>query len=163
MLIRYAFLLVLIGFFFSACTNNPRPLIPAPNAGKLENEEVIPFAGTLRTADTDWYMSDDGFTQIIAFNKADYPQAQRAIFSTMIRTSHSDNKVIAQLYNLTDSIRIACAELSSSCECFHWVDTEDILTKLPNKPVLLALRIRSEKEDFFVTTNYNSFLTMYNR
>jgi len=162
-MMRFLSYLILAGLFLSACSDRPSDLIPAPNAGKLDDHKVISLAGTLRTEDTDWYGSDDGFTQIVAFNKADYPQAIRATFATMIRTNSHQNKVFAQLYNLTDSIRIACTELSANCECFRWVESEDILPKLPNKPVMLALRIRSEKEGHFVTTNYNSFLTMFNR
>lgn len=162
-MIRFITLLIFTALLAFACTDKPRPLIPAPNPGKLETKQTISFAGTLRTADTGWYGSDDGVTQIIAFNKADYPQAQHAIFATMIRTSSDQNKVFAQLYNLTDSIRITDSEIFSTCECFRWVETEDILKQLPDKPVLLAVRIRSENEGHFVSTNYNSFLTMYNR
>ncbi len=162
-MIRLSTLLLLAVILFSACgTRNP-PLIPALNPGKVEDSETVAFAGTLRTADTNWYMSDDGMTQIAAFNKADFPQAKSIGFATMIRTSSSTNKVYAQLYNLTDSIPISNAELSANCECFRWVETEDIMKDLPDKPVMLGLRIRSEKEDYFVSTNYNSFLMIFNR
>ena len=160
---RFVIFSLLAAILLVGCSDRPAPLIPAPNAGKLEDEETIAFSGTLRTEDTDWHLSDDGLTQVISFNKADYPQAKRATFATMIRTSSNDNKVYAQLYNLTDSTRVAGTDLYANCECFRWVESEDILERLPNKPVMLALRIRSEKEGFFVMTNYNSFLTMFNR
>ena len=156
-------LFLLTALLFVACNNGNPPLIPAPNPGNLKNEEVVSFEGTLRTAETEWTMSDDGFTQIASFNKADFRQAKRITFATMIRTSSAENRVFAQLYNVTDSVRIADTELSSACECFRWVESDDIIRNLPDKPVMLALRIRSEKEGFFVMTNYNSFLTVYNR
>jgi hypothetical protein len=156
-------LLILLLFLIQACSEHAEPIQPDfdPDPIKLEDVDRLIFAGPLRTEESVWQLSENGFRASALFDKSAFPKAWRATFATTIRTSEIGNKAYAQLYNMTDSVVIAGSELYSDTQYFSWVETADILKHLPDKPVLLAVRIRSEKKGFWVSTRFNSYLSIF--
>lgn len=163
MKISHFFYFLFLLLFIQACSEEPVPPRPDfdPDPIKLEDVDRLIFAGPLRTTESAWHLSENGFRASALFDKSAFPKAWRATFAATIRTSEINNRVYVQLYNITDSVEIAGSELYADTQYFKWVESVDILKNLPDKPVLLAVRIRSEKDGFWVSTRFNSYLSIF--
>ena len=76
------------------------------------------------------------------FNKKNYPQLKSITFSSLLRSTDPD-LIIVELYNETDGVVIEKSLLSTSSTEYIWVDSENILSSLPNKEIDLTISIHS--------------------
>jgi hypothetical protein len=113
------------------------------------------------TTSTDWYNTPFQTYRLIKFNKLDFANVDSITFVPSLYTSDAANKVFVQLYNWTDNVVISDSEITSNTPDWIFKESGDLYDKLPNKEVILGIRIKSESSSYFVSTGIVSYLFIY--
>lgn len=79
------------------------------------------------------------YTQLYRFDKRDYEGVTSISFLTLMATGHSENPAIAKLYNVTDGQVIEESRVTTASTELVWVESGNILDKLPDKPITLGI------------------------
>jgi hypothetical protein len=141
--------------------NNPPN---SPGSGQSGGSlRIYQFDGSVSTSSSEWFLSGSRRAFLLNFDKTKFPHADSIIFVPVIRTSFYTNTCYAELYNVTDSISISGSMVESTYPGWYEIRSGNIFQGLPDKPVTLAVRIRSETDGVFVSTGDINCLYVYNR
>ncbi|MBN2653286.1 MAG: hypothetical protein JXR63_12980 [Spirochaetales bacterium] len=97
-------------------------------------------------------------TKIIKFNVEYFEGVKSAYFVANIKSSNENTKCYLDLYNVTDNEVITTIE-TSNIE-YVTIESNDIISLLPDSEKDLDLRIRSEDEGVYVFCN-SAYLFLY--
>jgi hypothetical protein len=140
--------------------NPPNP----PGSGQTGGSQIVfQFRGAISTNSSEWFLSGSNKAFLFNFDKTKYPNADSIIFAPVIRTSYFTNICYAELYDVTDSLSISGSMVESTYPGWYITRSGNIYQGLPDKPVTLAVRIRSETEGVTVSTSDFNSLYVFNR
>jgi len=150
--------IILIGLCFGcALPNDIQKDDPVPH--KIKEFE---FQGSLSTYSDRWQLAEDIHHYQIELDKRDYREIDSITFTASLRSSNNSSRAFAELYNLTDSASIGNSVLTSQIRNWlHSVNSEDIARNIPDYPVKLTIRLRSEYNDNYVEVNGKQVLRVY--
>lgn len=92
------------------------------------------------------------------FNKSNYVDIESIVICVPIYISSFDTKCYVDLFNLTDSVSIEDSQIETNSLSIIYVTSSNLIEKMPNRTIDLALRIRSDKSGFGVGVSQNSYL-----
>jgi hypothetical protein len=113
------------------------------------------------TNSTEWYLIEYKTFHLIKFNKLDYSNVDSITFVPSMYTISDLNKVYVELYNLTDNVSINNTQLESNVNDWIFKESKNIYKDLPNKETILGIRLKSENENYVVSTGIRSYLFIY--
>lgn len=113
------------------------------------------------TNSTDWSSTPFQTYRLIKFNKLNYINVDSITFVPSMYTTDVTNKVFVQLYNWTDNIEIGKSELTSNTNDWIFKESKNLYDQLPNKEIILGIRLKSESSDYTVSTGIRSYLFIY--
>lgn len=83
---------------------------------------------------------------LIGFDKLNYSKLTSIVISVPMYSAVSDKKCYVDLFNLTDSVSIEGSLIETNSAKMIIVNSQNLLNSLPNKPIDLALRIKSSEK-----------------
>jgi hypothetical protein len=115
----------------------------------------------ISTSSTEWYISEYPTYNFHDFNKNDYGNIDSIVFVPSLHSDNSNNKCIAELYNITDGLSIENSQVESSSTGWDFHYSENIYETLPSKTIDIGIRIKSENNGQNVSTGIVSYLYIY--
>lgn len=115
----------------------------------------------ISTNSTDWFNTPYQTFRLIKFNKLNYINVDSITFVPSMYTADVTNKVFIQLYNWTDNIEIGNSQLASNTNDYIFKESRNLYDQLPNKEIILGIRLKSESSNYLVSTGIRSYLFIY--
>jgi hypothetical protein len=124
--------------------------------------KVYEFQGSLSTYSEHWQLAEDIRQYQIVLDKRDYQEIDSITFKASLRASNNVSRAFAELYNLTDSVSINNSLLTSKIRNWlHSVNSGDISPNIPDYPILLTIRLRSEYAGNYAEVNGKQAVQIY--
>ncbi|MDX5346004.1 MAG: hypothetical protein LPJ89_09505 [Hymenobacteraceae bacterium] len=141
-------------------TTFSKPEVVNQEAVVVQDKQIRLEFGSIdiNTRSNQWYLSPHETTYLLKFDKRNYPNISSIVFTGSLFTSNTKNKCMVELYNVTDSVAIANTTLESNANSYVFKETGNIYENLPDKEVTLAVRVKSERKDVFVSTGAKHIL-----
>jgi hypothetical protein len=140
------FLVILLIITFYSC-HCPDENEEAPGRESV-NDKQIRFRFNFYTGQN-WYGDSSGtvlnYYSIIKFNINNYPNVDSAIFVAKLGIWDSSNFCFADLYNLTDNVKISNSTLKTNSRTSIYVQSMNIVSSFPKKEITLSIYLRSQK------------------
>ncbi len=121
----------------------------------------LEFNGRILTDQSQWYLASNNQSYIKGFNKLNYPYAYTIMFAPVLRSISFHIYCYAELYNITDSVPISKTLVQSNSRGWMEIRSSDILDNLPERIIILAIRLRSENDGMLVATASTSYLYIF--
>lgn len=134
------------------------------NDGYIYSDKLIRLTianNGIGTSSTEWYISEYPTFNYPDFNKNDFGNIDSIIFVPSLHTDFSNNKCIAELYNITDGLPIGNSQIETNSTGWDFHYSENIYDNLPNKTIDIGIRIKSENNGKSVSTGIVSYLYIY--
>jgi hypothetical protein len=113
------------------------------------------------TNSTDWFNTPFQTFRLIKFNKLNYSNIDSITFVPSMNTPIATNKVYVELYNWTDNVEITNSQLTSNTPDWIFKESKNLYNQLPDKEIILGIRLKSEASSYFVSTGIRSYLFIY--
>lgn len=113
------------------------------------------------TNSTDWYNTPFKTYRLIKFNKLNYTNIDSITFVGSLYTPDVSNKVYVQLYNWTDNVEIGNSILISNVDDWIFKESRNLYNQLPDKEIILGIRVKSEYSNYSVSTGIRSYIFIY--
>ena len=153
--------LFLFCIFILGCKGDQGPTGPVGQSGSFDKQIRLDFGyGGISTSDTAGKFSS-GMSNLLKFKKSDYVDVDSIVFVTSVGVESPASMVI-QLYDLTDSLYIPNAQITTTQPWETVVQTGNIFNDLPDKDIDIAIHIRTTIEGKYVQTG-SAVLFLYRR
>ena len=160
---RCSFFIFLVVLFIGCKGNDGTEGINGVD-GVSDKQIRLKFLGTdVGTSDTTWTLAPYQTLHLIKFDKRNYVRVDSIIFTCSLYTPNSSNTAYAELYDLTDSSSILNSQVQSNMTDYLYFDSRNIFASLPNKEIVLAVRVRSQNYGAFIETGLNAYLFLYRK
>lgn len=118
----------------------------------------------LNTRSTEWELSQYQTFHLIKFNKLDYANVDSItfvpsmsilldpMFPAQTTTCH------VELFNVTDNVPINNSQLHSNLDEYIFFETGNLYDDLPDREIVLGLRIKSDNPNLAVATGIRSYI-----
>ena len=124
--------------FFSACRKETIAVAPA-----LDKEIRIQFPVSPYYTNATTFQSLPESSNLLNFNKQDYPNVNLITFNVVIRAANAKDSVYARLFNVTDNVEVANSTIVMSRVIAQQKSSTNIYFSLPNKNIDLAIQVKS--------------------
>ena len=153
---------VLINVVFVLALGCDLPQVTQADDPIPQKIQVYEFQGSMSTYSEQWQLTQDNQRYIIVLDKRDFLEIDSIIFKASLRASNYDSRALVELYNLTDSVSISNSLLTSRIRNWlHSVHSGDISRNIPDYPVKLTIRLRSEYAGNYAEVNGKQVLLVY--
>jgi hypothetical protein len=112
------------------------------------------------TCETGWYLSQHDTFYLHDFNKLDYTNVASILFVPSMYVTENDvnNFITVELFNITDNVPIPNTQITSYENAYIFKYSENIYDALPNYPITLAIKLKSNDTGSCVMLGYVSYL-----
>lgn len=156
---------ILSGLFISSCDDyaldlgftSPANKVKAPTPGYIS----LVFGEGVVTQRTSWYLSENTNVYLINFDKWNYPNAVSIVFTPVLKNLSYENFAYAELFNVTYSIPVSRSEVNTNSKGWMEIRSENIMYNLPDKEIILAIRLRTQKKGVLVATDSTNYLRIF--
>jgi len=123
---------------------------------QLDKQIRLEFGGPstgsyMGISDTSWYLVNNPDYVLVNFDKSNYSQLSSVTFSASIWSDNASNYCSVELYNLTDGNSIPNSIITSNQRMVNsyadYIESDNFINSLPDKPIDIAVRIKSSEAD----------------